>query len=73
MIDYVALLHWIVSLIMFIFPMVMFPFYFLNGSELANFMNAWYYVNILGDFWFFYNVIRFFVNLFIAIYSGRGN
>ena len=72
-IDLVALSHWIISLAIFLFPMIMYPYYFILDSYMANYINAWYYAYIIADFWFVYNVVRFFLNLFIAIYAGRGN
>ena len=71
--DIVNLLNWIINLVFWIFPAVMFPFYYLSDQALPDFMHAWYTVNFISDWAFFYFVIKFVVNLVLAIGSGRGD
>ena len=71
-IDISNLINWVVTLVLFLYPAIMFPLYWLN-DPLADFLNAWYIVNVLADVTFIFYVVMFFMNLIIAIGSGRGN
>jgi len=68
-VDIATNILWIVNMIFFMFPFVLWPFHYL-GNEKIDFMLAYSFVSIYADgiaaitliFWFFY--------LFVAIYSG---
>ena len=70
-IDAANLINWIVSMVMFLFPAIMFPFYWFS-DPLADFINAWFIVNVLADFIPIYYIAMFVMNLIIAIGSGSG-
>lgn len=66
------MINWIFNLLVFLFPAIMFPLYWLR-REVADFINAWYYVNILADVMPFYYLVFLIMNIVIASYSGRGD
>ena len=71
-IDISNLIRWIVSLVMFIFPAVMFPLYWLN-DDVADYLNAWYIISVLADGVPAFFLIMFVADLIIAAAAGIGN
>ena len=69
-INIANLIRWISSAVMFLVPVIVYPFYWFN-SDISSFVLAWYMVNILADGMAAFYLIYFFMDLIIAFMAGR--
>ena len=72
MVDFANLVNWIFSLVVFLYPAIMFPLQWLDDA-LIDFLNAWYYVNLLADLIPIYYIAFFVMNIIILATSGKGS
>ena len=72
MVDFANLVNWVFSLVVFLYPAIMFPLQWFDDA-LIDFLNAWYYVNLLADLIPFYYIAFFVMNIIIMATAGQGN